>query len=148
MKHRVIDLLQCSCGKSGLVLKSAATKRVPFADSFSEVRCETTCAFKGCSVPSSNVKPSDCAECFSHEVIEGRIQCNCGRAWQILMGIPRLLPDALSDDLKKTQDTFSNEWKMFRFGERNWGQDIEERKMLFLDAFGASPAELKAGPPH
>ncbi len=137
MKYRIVDLLQCSCGKSNFVVKNAATKRVPFVDSFSEVGCKTTCAFKGCSPASGGVKPSDCMECYSHEVMEGTVRCACGREWQIVAGIPRLLPDALSRELKKTQETFSSEWKMFRFGECNWGQDIDYRKTLFLDAMGA-----------
>jgi ubiquinone/menaquinone biosynthesis C-methylase UbiE len=32
---------------------------------------------------------------------------------------------------------------MFRFGERNWGQDIEFRKNLFLKGMGRTPEELK-----
>lgn len=41
--------------------------------------------------------------------------------------------------LAKNQETFSLEWKNFRFGERNWGQDIEVRKKPFLKGTAASP---------
>jgi ubiquinone/menaquinone biosynthesis C-methylase UbiE len=58
-------------------------------------------------------------------------------------GIPRFIPESLARDFKKTQETFSFEWKMFRFGERNWGQDIETRKGLFLKGMNVSVEQLK-----
>ena len=119
--------------------------RVPFGDSFDEVRCESICAFKGRSARGpGGPTPADCTECYSHEISTGTLTCSaCKRVWPIVGGIPRFVPDDLAADLKKAQDTFSYEWKMFRFGERNWGQDIEHRKELFLDALGASPADLR-----
>ncbi len=46
-------------------------------------------------------------------------------------------------DFEKTQKTFSYEWKMFRFGERNWGRDISYRKRVFLDSMGVLLDDLK-----
>ena len=124
MKFRLIDLLQCPCGQNSLVVKDAVTKRSVFSDRLSEVKCKKNCAFKQCPADSGQVTPADCNECYSHEINEGTITCQCGMAWPIVGGIPRLLPASLAGELKKTQETFSYEWKMFRFGERNWGQDI------------------------
>lgn len=143
MKYRMLDLLQCSCGRSNLTLKATAQTGVSFSDSFGEVKCKKTCAFKQCSAETGSVTPRDCQQCYSQEILEGTISCQCGKTWPITRGIPRFLPDKLAVDLKKTQDTFSYEWKMFRFGERNWGQDIGLRKNLFLDAMGATPADLR-----
>jgi SAM-dependent methyltransferase len=50
----------------------------------------------------------------------------------------------MSANLKRIQATFSFEWKMFRFGERNWGQDISHRRSLFLKAFDRNPQDLKS----
>jgi ubiquinone/menaquinone biosynthesis C-methylase UbiE len=49
----------------------------------------------------------------------------------------------MSEDIKRTQATFSYEWKMFRFGERNWGQDISFRKQLFLRGMGVDPSDMR-----
>lgn len=77
------------------------------------------------------------------EITAGRLLCPRGHEWPIVNGIPRFLPPALAEDLKKTQETFSFEWKMFRFGERNWGQDIEVRKGLFLRGMNVKPQDLR-----
>lgn len=143
MKFRVVDLLQCPCGNSDLVLQTTAVETVPFAPRFSEVRCRQTCAFKECSVERGTVTPVDCAECYTQEITEGTFSCrSCGQRWPIVGGIPRFLPGNMPEDIKKTQDTFSHEWKMFRFGERNWGQDMDYRVSLFTQGMGADPKAM------
>jgi len=142
MKHRLLDLLQCPCGKNGgLAVKVDAEKRVAFSNHLKESRCKTTCSFRQCAV--SQVSAKDCEECYAHEIVEGTIACSCGHEWPIVRGVPRFLPKTLLPEMKKTQSTFSFEWKHFRFGERNWGQTIDYRKSLFLKAFGVEPSELK-----
>lgn len=141
MKYRLMDLLQCSCGRTNLTVNGAVERRVPFKDTLRQVKCSNTCALR--KRPADAVTPTDCNECYTREVDTGTISCICGKTHPIVRGIPRFLPDTLAADLKKAQETFSHEWKMFRFGERNWGQDIEHRKGLFLDAMGASPDELR-----
>jgi ubiquinone/menaquinone biosynthesis C-methylase UbiE/uncharacterized protein YbaR (Trm112 family) len=145
VKHRAVDLLQCPCGGGSLALSSVVSHGVPFGDSFDEVRCQSICTFKSQTVGEpGGPTPADCTECYGQEISEGTLTCSaCGRAWPIVGGIPRFIPDNLAADVQKAQDTFSYEWKMFRFGERNWGQDIEHRKQLFLDALGASPDDLR-----
>ena len=141
MKYRLVDLLQCSCGRTNLSVNGAVERSVPFNDSLRQVKCSNTCALRKRSA--NAVTPADCDECYTREVDTGTISCVCGKTYPIVRGIPRFLPDNLAADLKKAQETFSYEWKMFRFGERNWGQDIEHRKSLFLDAMGASPEDLR-----
>jgi ubiquinone/menaquinone biosynthesis C-methylase UbiE/uncharacterized protein YbaR (Trm112 family) len=143
MKYRMLDLLQCSCGRNNLTVKEVQGRSVPFHDSWTEVKCKNTCAFRQRAIKNGGVTPLDCTECYGHEISDGVISCECGRTWPIKGGIPRFLPEKLGIDLKKAQDTFSHEWKMFRFGERNWGQDMETRKGLFLDAMGAPPSDLR-----
>jgi ubiquinone/menaquinone biosynthesis C-methylase UbiE len=58
-------------------------------------------------------------------------------------GVPRFLPGALPEDIKRTQATFSYEWKMFRSGERNWGQDISFRRDQFVRGLGVDPSDLR-----
>ena len=141
MKHRLVDVLRCTCGRTDLTVAVAAERSVPFSDTLRVVKCAENCALRKRSA--KTVTPADCNECYTREVESGTISCVCGKTYPIVRGIPRFLPDTLAADLKKAQETFSHEWKMFRFGERNWGQDIEHRKALFLDAMGASPDELR-----
>jgi ubiquinone/menaquinone biosynthesis C-methylase UbiE/uncharacterized protein YbaR (Trm112 family) len=141
VKYRLTDLLRCSCGRSNLTVSGITERSVPFNDTLDKVKCSNTCAFRHRSA--NAVTPADCNECYTHEVDTGTISCLCGKTYPIVRGIPRLLPDELAADIKKSQETFSYEWKMFRFGERNWGQGIEERKEQFLDAMGAAPKDLR-----
>ena len=143
MKHRLMDLLRCTCGSSDLHIEDAITKRVSFTGTLGGIRCRERCSFRKAIVGDGFVTPSDCIECYGQEVVEGTIRCQCGREWPIMRGIPRFLPDHMAADFKKTQETFSYEWKMCRFGERNWGQDIEQRKELFLQAMGTDRERLK-----
>ncbi len=94
------------------------------------------------SLKEAVTKPAG-SEAPSIEITAGRLVCDQGHEWPIVDGIPRFIPAALARDLKKTQETFSFEWKMFRFGERNWGQDIETRKSLFLKGMNVSPERLR-----
>src|SRR6266849_2405436 len=144
MKFRLVDLLQCPCGRSDLILQATAVETVPFAHTLCEVKCSQTCAFKNCSVAQARVTPADCSECYKREITEGTLSCrSCGQKWPILGGIPRFLSGNMPEDIKKTQDTFSHEWKMFRFGERNWGQDMDYRTRLFKLGMAADPKDLK-----
>jgi ubiquinone/menaquinone biosynthesis C-methylase UbiE/uncharacterized protein YbaR (Trm112 family) len=121
VKYRAVDLLRCPYDRASLTLRDAVTRPAESSESFDEGRSTE-----------------------GVEVTAGRLTCSvCSRSWEIVRGIPRLFPDELAEDVKKAQDTFSHEWKMFKFGERNWGQDIGHRRELFLDALGASPEELR-----
>lgn len=141
MKHRLVDLLRCGCGRSDFTLQKNTERNIPFPDKLETVKCANYCAFRDRSAAS--VTAADCNECYTREVDSGQLTCVCGKTYPIVRGIPRLLPESMAHDLKKAQETFSYEWKMFKFGERNWGQDIEHRKGLFLDAMGAAPEELR-----
>jgi ubiquinone/menaquinone biosynthesis C-methylase UbiE/uncharacterized protein YbaR (Trm112 family) len=142
MKFRLLDVLCCPCGAT-LALSNSESKPVPFSHSVTEVKCKATCGFRQRPVLSARVAPSDCRECYATEVTAGILSCDRGHKWPITNGIPRFLPRTLADDLKKAQETFSFEWKMFRFGERNWGQDISVRRDLFLKGMHVDPEELK-----
>ncbi len=140
MKFRVVDLLRCPRCGGAINLTDADFAQVSSSTEVASVVCHEICAFRSRSP--SEVTSRDCTECYGHEVASGNLRCGCGAHYPIVRGIPRFLSEALDADIAKTQSTFSLEWKMFRFGERNWGQDIEFRKGLFLKAFGFSSDEL------
>jgi ubiquinone/menaquinone biosynthesis C-methylase UbiE/uncharacterized protein YbaR (Trm112 family) len=142
MKYRLLDLLSCPCG-ARLSLKDAVTKPTVPRTSFAEVKCRMVCGFRSSEISQGAVSPSDCSECYATEIVAGRLLCERGHEWPIVDGIPRFLPSTLAEDIKKTQATFSFEWKMFREGERNWGQDISFRRDLFLKGMHVDPQQLR-----
>jgi len=83
------------------------------------------------------------ADGHNAEIVDGRLRCECGREYPVVGGIPRMLPKDLAENFKSIQKTFSYEWKMYRKGERNWGQDIEYRKGLFMQGMGIDENGLR-----
>ena len=144
MKHRVIDLLQ-SVPDGGELKVASATRveTVPFTEKLRRVQCSRFCSLKNCSLPNARVTPADCTRCYSQEIIEGELVSESGKRYPISGGIPRLLSDTAVEFVRKNRQSFSLEWKYFQFGERNWGQDIETRKDLFLKALGERPENLR-----
>lgn len=143
MKYRLLDLLKDVADGSQLKLGERLTiKEAPVSVSLTAVPCSTYCGLRNCPVQQANVTPVDCAKCYSKEIIEGELVSESGHRVPIRGGIPRFLSNDMAGWLRKNQETFSLEWKMFRFGERNWGQDIEYRKNLFLKGLGAEPKDL------
>jgi ubiquinone/menaquinone biosynthesis C-methylase UbiE/uncharacterized protein YbaR (Trm112 family) len=144
VKLRMLDLLQSTCGTGRLRLgETSEIKTVPFSGKFSEVRCRDFCGLKDCPVKEANVTAADCTACYSKEVVQGELVSETGERYPITDGIPRLLSRSTNDFLQKNKRSFSLEWKYSRPEERNWGQDIEFRKRLFLQAFGTDPDSLR-----
>jgi ubiquinone/menaquinone biosynthesis C-methylase UbiE/uncharacterized protein YbaR (Trm112 family) len=143
MKYRLVDLIQPLTEQSQLRAKVTKQIEVRFDGVITEVKCKKFCALKNGGIGEVSVTPADCRKCYSHEIIEGELISDGGSTYPITKGIPRLLPLEMEGFLAKNQATFSLEWKMFKFGERNWGQDIAFRKLLFLKGMGVTPQKLK-----
>jgi ubiquinone/menaquinone biosynthesis C-methylase UbiE/uncharacterized protein YbaR (Trm112 family) len=143
MKYRLVDLIQPLTEKSQFRVNASQVKDVSFEAEINEVKCKSFCAYKNAKVSDLALTPGDCAKCFAKEIVEGELVSDEGSSFPITNGIPRILPQELKGFLQKNQDTFSLEWKMFKFGERNWGQDIEFRKAQFLKGMNVTPQELK-----
>jgi SAM-dependent methyltransferase/uncharacterized protein YbaR (Trm112 family) len=144
MKYRLIDLLQPVDGSGRLrVAKVTKCEVVAFTGKFDRVKCTHFCGLKDCEVSAANLSPADCTECYSREITEGELQAEFGQRYAITGGIPRLLSASAAEVFVKNKRSFSLEWKYFRFGERNWGMDIESRKALFLKAMGREREELR-----
>ena len=116
---------------------------LPLASTVDTVKCSRLCALRNLPVAEAKVTPRDCARCYSQEIVEGELVADDGRRFPIVGGIPRMLSGAAADFVRKNQQSFSLEWKYYRYGERNWGMDIESRKALFLKGLGKHKGELR-----
>jgi len=143
MKYRLVELLQPVSEQSTLRVNVKEQQDVPFDGMINEVKCKTYCARKNAKIGSIAITPDDCRKCFSQEIMEGELVSDEGSRYPITKGIPRILPEETKGFLEKNQATFSLEWKMFKFGQRNWGQDIEFRKNLFLKGMDVPREALK-----
>jgi ubiquinone/menaquinone biosynthesis C-methylase UbiE/uncharacterized protein YbaR (Trm112 family) len=144
MKYRLLDLLQAV--EDGSQLRVAAlreVKTVSFKETLHKVACSRFCAYRNAPVDKVNLTPRDCQRCYAREIIDGDLVSGSGVHYRVKDGIPRLLSASSAEFLQKNKKSFSLEWKYFRFGERNWGMDIESRKKLFLEAMGKPAAELR-----
>ena len=142
MKYRLLELLRDPVDGTRLKMVNVKTESGRRSPTLSAVRCSEFCGLKGKPVSEARVTAQDCVNCYSSEIIEGQLVSTSGNTYPIVGGIPRLLSGAIAGWLKKNQETFSLEWKMFRFGERNWGQDISYRRGLFLKGMGVTPDSL------
>jgi len=142
MKYRIVELLQSIPDGRPLRVTATEVRSVAIAEAPTEVKCSRYCAFKDRAID-AGVTRADCARCYGREVIEGELTSDTGKRYRISHGIPRLLSQSASEFVERNRKSFSLEWKYFRFGERNWGMDIESRKALFLRALGRSPSELR-----
>lgn len=143
MKYRLIDLLQPVSEQSQLRANVTKQTDVPIDVVIKRVMCKSFCGLKNVRVDGAGITPADCARCFSKEIVEGELVSDEGAKYPIIAGIPRMLPENLKGFLAKNQATFSLEWQMFKPGERNWGQDIEFRKNLWLRGMGVTLNELQ-----
>lgn len=143
MKYRLLDLLSTGPSDERFEVKNADVVDQPFDAKIDSVRCQRYCAFKKCAIADGGVSPADCQKCYGKEIRSGEIVSSTGKTFPIVGGIPRFLPDDLTENFKSTQKTFSLEWKMHRPGDRNWGQTMDWRKEHFLKCLGATPADLK-----
>jgi ubiquinone/menaquinone biosynthesis C-methylase UbiE/uncharacterized protein YbaR (Trm112 family) len=143
MKYRLLDLLKDPTDGTRLRVEPTSMKTVPFAHELHTVRCEQFCGLRSCSVVEARVTSEDCTRCYSQEILEGDLVSESGRRHPLTGGIPRLFSPATANWLQKNQSSFSLEWKNFKFGERNWGQDIDYRKQLFLKGVGKTAAALR-----
>lgn len=143
MKYRLVDLLQPIDEPSQLRVKATQHAEAPFDGVIQEVKCKSFCALKNARIGQGVVTPGDCKKCYAREILEGELVSDGGSRYPIRKGIPRILPKEMEGFLKQNQATFSLEWKMFKFGERNWGQDIEFRKTQFLRGMGVTQQDLQ-----
>ena len=124
MKYRLLDLLVDKDNQPFRlddVSVEPSRHKPPLIES---VKCSSYCAFRDTSP--SDVTSADCRECFSMEVVKGRLVAQSGKSYRIANGVPRLIPEDVLDE--QAQSTFSMEWRYSSDGQRNWGEPLEDRE--------------------
>ena len=164
MKYRLLDYLQCPYCKGQLALQVFNSSNISYSDT--EKLSDNNICPSGCKNPASEISRNDeaanhCKKCYETEIEAGLLTCGCGKAYPIVKGVPRFLPDAFDqhpdftekyyDDIKdhvnavsgkekkhfrkmfkETQATFGNQWKTWGKSDRIYGFTDKENKEWFL----------------
>jgi len=147
MDLRMLNILACpQCGKD-LILCGHSKERQRCQDRES-LLCGKGC-FKSMLSPCNGMARSEegCRECFTVEIEEGELECmGCHRRYPIRGGIPRLiLPEKLSSQEKKTQESFGYEWQKFKYDLDLWDEEFLRYTHPVGKDFYANKLGLDAG---
>ncbi len=89
MNFEIFDALECACGQRDFRLRDGRLSSTSPPQPFTKVLCTRFCGFKQLPIASGCVTPSDCQECRTQSILQGAIQCTCGREWRIQDGSPQ-----------------------------------------------------------
>lgn len=163
MKYRLFDFIQCPHCEHQLEIQIFKTTK---DFSKSDLLIDNDLCPSCCKNPDSRLMKTEetirhCKKCYETEILEGLLTCQCRRAYPVIRGVPRFLPDAFDqnpefthtyyDDIRKfnhashimekeyfkrmfktTQGTFGHQWRTWGHSERIYGYTNSEAKEWFL----------------
>jgi uncharacterized protein YbaR (Trm112 family)/SAM-dependent methyltransferase len=164
MKYRLLDFLQCPDCKDLVELHVFRNNNISYADTEKlndENVCPAACKNPDPDIHKTQNAKNHCKACYESEITEGLLTCNCGKAYPIVRGIPRFLPDAFDQNpeftqkyyeviqkydkaisaaekehfekmFKKTQGMFATQWKKWGRSDRLFGFTDDEAREWFL----------------
>jgi uncharacterized protein YbaR (Trm112 family)/SAM-dependent methyltransferase len=164
MKYRLFDFIQCPYCKGHLGISVFKTIKASYNDT-EKLRddnlCPSYCYNPDPELTKTGTSGNHCKKCYESEIYEGLITCKCGKAYPIVRGVPRFLPDAFDQHpdftekyyadiqnyvsavsvkdkeyfrkmFKDTQATFGLQWKTWGKSDRIYGFTDEENREWFL----------------
>lgn len=163
MKYRLLDFLQCPHCDGKLEIHTFHSTDIKYEDSTlsDDNVCPSHCNNSDKKIIKKEDALGHCRKCYEHEIQEGILSCECGKAFPVIRGIPRFLPDSFDqhpeftqkyyDEIKPydsgmdckdkehfirmfkgTQGTFGGQWKTWGRSERIYGFTDDEAKEWFL----------------
>jgi hypothetical protein len=99
MNFEIFDALECGCGQREFRLRDGVMASTTVRKQVTQVLCTKFCGYRNRPVISGHVTPADCQECRTQTILQGAIQCSCGRGWRIQDGSPQFsLPTSSKPD--------------------------------------------------
>lgn len=162
MKYRLFDFLQCPHCKSQFELQ---VFKITEDVNKSELLVDNDLCPSVCKNPDSGITKKEqasghCKKCYETEILEGFLTCKCGKAYPVVRGVPRFLPDAFDQHpgftskyyenikkylgtnvrekehfekmFKKVQGMFGKQWEIWGKSQRIYGFTEDEAREWFL----------------
>lgn len=116
MKYRLLDLLRCPDCNNILELYSLKENKelTGINGPINSLGCREYCGLKGVLLNHETItipmKALNCRECYRAEIIDGLLECKCGKAFPIMDGVPRFignLPSLLTAIAHKYSDAIN-----------------------------------------
>ena len=95
MNFEIFDALECVCGQRKFRLRDGVMASTTVPKPVTRVLCVQFCGYRNRPVASGSITPADCQECRTQMILQGAIQCSCGRGWRIQSGSPQFSLDHL-----------------------------------------------------
>ncbi len=96
MKYSVLDVVICPVCHSSLRLQ--VFEEIRLTEKTDDVGFSIhgeSCSHHGTDFRLAAVREANWAECMTHEIMSGVLECECGMWFPIIRGVPRLLPEEL-----------------------------------------------------
>jgi uncharacterized protein YbaR (Trm112 family) len=111
MQYRLLDLLCCPSCKNEVAVEVFETRRRTPLGALEGKRCCQRCAY----IEAGLSGEADCFACSRIEITEGLIRCGCGKAYPIIGGVPRFLPEDLQAEVVDRYPQF-----FAQYGDKIW----------------------------
>jgi SAM-dependent methyltransferase/uncharacterized protein YbaR (Trm112 family) len=162
MKYRLLDFLQCLQCKSPFMHHVFKTTDDIIENELltNNDLCPLDCKNPDPRLTKTDEATTHCNKCYETEIVEGLLTCNCGKAYPVVRGVPRFVPDAFEqhpeftrkfyDSIKKykisnvtekehfekkfkeVQEMFGKQWEIWGKTERIYGFTEEQAREWFL----------------